>query len=397
MRRMTRLGMIVIAFAGCEKTDPLFCQENPGATGCPQPDGNQQLDDSNLVDMPGPTADARLCYGAGAYTVCLAQPALDPVIFTGTGTFSTNADNTSCATATWTLANNQPDVCFLVGTMVQIPSLTVTGDRPLVIVSATSIDITGTLDVAGHRAGNVRGPGANIGCATNGTAPGANDNGGGGGAGGSFMGLGGDGGDGNSVNNNGTPADAAGQAPTRLRGGCSGQAGGQGQGAGTGGPAGPGGGSLLLIAGTQITLGTGAVINASGGGGGAPGREGGGGGGGSGGMLVLNAPTVTAQGPAFIVANGGSGAAGEDDAGNTAAVPGNDPDPTMPLVAAPGAVGPGGNGGAGATANDAAQAGQNATTNRGGGGGGGATGYIQSNVAIANVTASPAITIIANP
>jgi hypothetical protein len=393
---VTRLGMVVLALAGCEKTDPLFCQENPGASGCPRPDGDVQQGDGGGIDMAGPTADARLCYGAGAYTVCLTQPPIDPIIFTGNGTLDTDT-STSCGTAMWTMANDQPDACFLLGTMVQIPNLTVRGSRPLVIVSASTIHIADALDIAGHRATGSAGAGANIGCATNGALPGGSDNGGGGGAGGSFLGLGGDGGDGNGTNNNGTPADGVVQAPTRLRGGCNGQTGGQGQGNGTGGAAGRGGGALVLIAGTQITLGSGAVINASGGGGGAPGREGGGGGGGSGGMIVLNAPAITAQGAAFIAANGGSGAAGEDDAGNTAAVPGNDPDPTMPTVPAPGAIGPGGNGGAGATETEPAQSGQNAGSNRGGGGGGGAKGYIQSNVAIANVTASPTITVIADP
>lgn len=394
--RIARLGWLLLVAAGCEKQDPLFCQENPGATGC-TPDGSVIGNDMDTDHDMGMSPDARTCFGGGAYAFCLTAPPLEPLIFNGEAAVDTSDSNTACAPvpADWT-AMGQPDACFLVGTMISMDAMDVSGPRPLVLVSATSIEIRQRLDVAGHRVGGKAGPGSDAGCNA-GTNPMQNDNGGGGGAGGSFMGLGGNGGGGNGLANGGAAGATVNPAPTRLRGGCPGQAGGRGQG-GVAATRGGGGGGVFLVAGTEIVLFEGASINASGAGGGAPGREGGGAGGGSGGMIVLDAPMIAAQGTGgFIVANGGGGAAGEDDKGGTQAVPGNDPDPTTPLVAAAEAEGPGGDGASGATSEDVAQTGDNAGSNQGGGGGGGSVGYIQSTVTIANVTASPAIVVRPNP
>jgi hypothetical protein len=400
--RVIFLGTIMLlAAAGCEKTDPYFCRDNAGAAGCPGSDGAVIGSDMGDLDM-GPDIDARLCYGAGAYTVCVQAPPLDAVTFTGSAPFDTSVTNTSCVTAAWTMATGQPDACFVVGTAITIPSLVVTGPRPLVLLSASMITISGFVDVAGHRAdtGNRAGPGADPTACDVGTLPGGDVDGGGGGAGGSFMSMGGDGGDGR-VNNNGVAGASEATAPTRLRGGCSGQAGATGQGAGAGGPRGPAGGGLYLIAATQITLGDGATINASGGGGGKPvTRESGAGGGGSGGMIIMNAPVIAGQGGgAFIVANGGGGGAGADDTtgGAVTGTFGSETDPTMPTTAAAGGNGPAGDGGAGATQAASAQPGGNGGTNNAGGGGGGGRGYIQSNVQPTGVSTSPTIVVVPNP
>lgn len=383
---------LLLATAGCEKTDPLFCDKNPGANGC------TEMRDSGNDDAPfdvDPTIDARLCYGAGAYAFCLDEPAIDPVIYTGSATLDTSATNAACKSVTWSVAG-QPDACVIAGSLVQIPTLTVTGNRPLVLISTSTLEITGTLDVAGHRLGlgNKFGPGANTSPCVAGTPGVGSVDGGSGGAGGSFMSIGGDGGDG-IANNNGVASDAEQTTPTRLRAGCHGTPGGFGHGTAGAGPAGFGGGGVYIYAATQITLAEGAIINASGGAGGEPTREGGGGGGGSGGMIVLAAPTIVGQGAgAFIIANGGGGGGGADDTGGGTGVGGDEPDPTMPTVAAAGGSSTGGNGGDGATGALSAQPGQNGGTNVGGGGGGGGRGYIQSNVMPTSVSFSPAVTVV---
>lgn len=64
---------------------------------------------------------------------------------------------------------------------------------------------------------------------------------------------------------------------------------------------------------------------------------------------------------------------------------------------AAGGEGPGGDGGNGAIVGTPAMQGANAAVNFGGGGGGGSLGYLQSNNTTANVTASPAIVVVADP
>jgi hypothetical protein len=69
--------------------------------------------------------------------------------------------------------SNHPELCVVTGAMVTVSShVTVTGDRPLVLIATASVTVTGTLDAASH--GGSGGPGANpVDC----TGTGADDGG----------------------------------------------------------------------------------------------------------------------------------------------------------------------------------------------------------------------------
>ncbi len=393
------LGSLLLAAAGCEKTDPLFCKENPGATGCAQ-DADVIGDDMGDLDM-GPDVDARLCFGSGNGSVCLTQAPTGPLVFTNPGTLDTTMGvsvSPACLAtqpSDWMTAG-QPDACFIVATSIKVDAeLTVIGNRPLVLLASTTITINANLDAAGH--GIVAGPGApamGTDCPAFAQDPASNTDGGGGGAGGSFMSKGGDGGSGDGTAHQPGQAGMALQVnPQLLRAGCNGQKGGSGQSAGNGGNGGVGGGAVYLVAGDGITIASGVLVNVSGGGGNGPGRQGGGGGGGTGGMLMFNAPIITAT-DALVMANGGGGSSGGDDSGSGNPDPGNEP--TSPTSVPSGGTGSdtAGNGGDGyyddGTPHDAGSGTNGGTSNRGGGAGGGGRGFIQSNVAITGATVSPA-------
>lgn len=400
------IGSILLAATGCEKTDPLYCPMHAGAPGCAPIDGDVFPGDDMLnIDM-APGIDARSCFGAGTGTVCLSQPPSGPVIFTGAGTLSTTtgvSTNPVCLAtqpADW-VAAGQPEACFIVGTSISINAgadLRVVGNRPLVLLSSTTITINADLDAAGH--GVTPGPGAPAPgslCKPFAAQPVTNTDGAGGGAGGTFMSQGGAGGDGDDgAYGGGDPGAAETANPTLLRAGCNGQQGGGGQSTTNGGFGGAGGGAVYLIAGEGITIASGVTVNLSGAGGVMPGRQGGGGGGGSGGMLVLYAPSITSTG-AFLMANGGGGASGGDDSGDGNAVPGDDP--MTPTTVPAGGTGSdtAGNGGDGfyedASAHDATSGANGGSSDRGAGGGGGGKGWIQSNVAL-SATSSPAPVLI---
>jgi hypothetical protein len=332
--------------------------------------------------------DDLICYGAGAYQVCLDSPPTGAQVLPTS--INTDAGSAQCDAppAGWT-TGGQPDACFINGSTITMSgATTVTGGRPLVIVAATTIAISSNLDGASHQANGARGAGSPSAlCAAFVRAPGSGVGGGGGGAGGSFMTKGGDGGQGDvggGNNQTGQAANADAAAPAYLRAGCSGQKGGDG--GATGGSGGLGGGAIYLVAGTSITVSTGITINVSGAGGNAgPSSEGGGGGGGAGGMLALYAPTLTVTG-AKLMSNGGSGGGGAD--GSTNGGNGIDPSIATPTVAPAGgaAASAGGSGGVGFAG--ATQAGSALGNGNAAGGGGGAGGYIQSNVALTGATVS---------
>lgn len=388
------LGSLLLAAAGCEKTDPLFCMENPGASGCPRDDGDVG-DDMGDLDM-GETADAQQCFGGGMYSLCLATVPMNPIVL-NPGDFNTSAGNTVCMSdplpATWTNAG-QPDACIVVGSTISMSSLNVIGPRPLVLVAATTLTISGTLDASTRRSGTPKiGPGAPAaGCGQPTDQPTDSTSGAGGGAGGSFTTKGGDGGAGDvGSTSGGTAIDALVTAPTSLRAGCSGQTGGEGDSTSNGGVGGGGGGALVLIAGERIVLSDNAIVNASGAGASKAGDSGGGGGGGSGGMIVFHAPAITTGSNVFIIANGGGGGSGGNDSGGCGCTAGSDPDPLDPLSFAPGGSGGGGSGGGGFAQGTPAQNGSpNPGGGQAGGGGGGGAGFIQTNVAFSGPLISPA-------
>jgi hypothetical protein len=383
MRRV----LLLLLVAACEKNDPLFCQQNPGASGCPMVDGNNTTIDAMVDGDPG--VDARTNFGSGAYEVHLSsQPSGTVTLLADINTTNNTAP---CSTIADWVGQTQPSACFVVGTDITLSSgtIAVDGSRPLVLVATGSVKIMGTLDVASHAIAPAKiGPAANDSSCGTATAPGTSANGGGGGAGGSFMTKGGNGGKGD--NNNiagGTAAAAVTQSPDHLRGGCPGQAGGAG---GTGGILGAGGGALYVVAGATIDLRAGG-INASGAAGGAGVSRGGGGGAGAGGMIVLSAPSILTDSATRIAANGGGGGAGA-----TGTAMGAETVLSNPTTTALGGQASGGcqnenGGGAGAAGATAATAGGTVTgSNCGGGGGGGGLGYIQTNVALGSGVFSPA-------
>ncbi len=347
--------------------------------------------DAFVVDMY--VHDARECFGgSGAYQLCFGMmPPMGNVMLAGTLNTDTDA---RCMTppSSWAAAN-QPDACMILGKTVTIATIAVTGTKPLIILGDT-IAVNGTLDVASHRGGTL-GPGAPFGtCPAYPSAPANNVTGAGGGAGASFMRIGGSGGSGNGgAATPGTPFAALGASPTVLRAGCDGQLGGA-AGVAVAGAPGRGGGAVFLTA-SKITFSTTGVINASGSGAVAAGNLTGGSGGGSGGMIVLHATeSITAMAGAKLMSNGGGAASGASNA--AVGDFGDDPSVSTPTTPAAGGdannAGLGGAGFAGATN---AGTGQSAGGNRDtGGGGGGGGGFIQSNLMISNITASPGVTVI---
>ena len=238
--------------------------------------------------------------------------------------------------------DRKDEYCIVAGagfTLAANKSLRGYGSKPLVLLSTTTFDLHGTVDVSSnHNIGpqNI-GANANPSVCTSGMAPEMA----GGGYGGSFGGKGGDGERlSGAAATSGVAAAALASLPPQLRGGCPG-----GIGDATGGTGGSGGGAVALLAATSIQID--GKINASDAGGhGGPATQSGGGGGGSGGMIVLDAPSITTTGP--LLANGGGGGQGGDGAGGNIGIGddgGESPDPVTP---APAGNNTGRDGGAGA-------------------------------------------------
>ncbi len=291
-------------------------------------------------------------------------------------------ENTSINTDSSPLCDTQNDqaarYCVVVGATIEIAAaVSATGSKPLILLSVSSFELSGTLDISSKRGGQVGAGAALAAACTMTTAPTAH----GGGYGGSFGGAGGAG-ESTNTSSGGVAAPAL-TAFTELRGGCPGGAGSSDPG-GMAGAGGAGGGAVDIIA-TSIKVS--GAINASGaaGGGGteAGNKSSGGGGGGAGGMIVLDAPSVSAgTTPPSVYANGGGGGQG-----GTGADPGKGPgadgrEPTSPQAPASGGAtgsrggGAGGAGGAGVHVDGAP--GQGHVYPGGGGGGGGGVGFIRA-------------------
>ena len=343
------------------------------------------IEDLTLADASPP--DSAFCYGT-LVTRCYDAPPAGALALSST--IDTSTDVRCDAVA-------QPDgteVCVVAGAtiVVEAAGFTAAGARPLVLLAAETITVTGTLDVASRSA--TLGAGANpAACGTPGD--GATGRHGGGGAGGSFGtrgGIGGVGGGGPGEGGNPGVANAPVDTLT-VRGGCPGGAGGQGA-AALPGAGGAGGGAVYLIAGTSITVD--GAIQASGSGAAATpvnSMSSGGGGGGAGGLVALEAPAIDVIGT--VVAHGGGG--GEGGGETAGGAPGDNG--SVFNAAANGGAGmsEGGDGGRGSVADTAPTSGSPGTQGTGqhggGGGGGGGAGVVWAKGTLTGTSISPPATI----
>lgn len=233
-------------------------------------------------------------------------------------------------------------------------TLNVVGERPLVLISTSSIELAGTILVNADGVLSGAGGDKTEDCGNTGRggvgvvqADDSNNQGGSGGGGGGFGGDGGEGAKIDEANNNANPTsegfENGGDLIVPLRGGCSGGAGG-GNGPGQGGGA---GGAIQLVAKFQLQV-SGTISAAGGGGRGTSQTNSGGGGGGSGGAILLQGSPVQLSGRLLV--NGGGG--GEGSRGGTGSGAGQDGSSQFITAAPGGAAGSsgsssGGDGGAG--------------------------------------------------
>ncbi len=336
----------------------------------PAPDGGDNDGGMSTGDQAGCTP---FVFG----DVCGLTPG-NPLVISAVDNLDTG-DDPRCTTFSQSAGS---DACLVYRSQISIEStgaLIVSGSRPLLLVSSSTITIDGKLDGASHFVGG-RGPSANEAGCMHAATPEADGGGGGGGAGGSFAATGGNGGIGDTDTSSGSAGNGAAglagssvAAPAFLRGGCGGQRGGNGDVGENGGEPGASGGAIGLLAVTSVTISSGITINGAGGEGGD--TQSGGGGGGSGGMLVVESALIDHSG--VIVANGGGGGEG-GNRNNGIDIAGNPGSDGAVAAAAPGGSGatpfggPGGAGSFGGTLGGAT----GANSLVGGGGGGGAAGYL---------------------
>lgn len=250
----------------------------------------------------GTQPDASLCYGS-YLKVCFSSPGDIPAAPL-TLRDLVDTDGAMCNPH----HDRASDYCIVAGAGVTVPTretVRVFGGKPLILLSTTTVDLRGTLDISSSRGEpHPVGAGAASAALCAGATPADHASGG---FGGSFGSQGGDGEPVDTIRaTGGQAAPALSGFPTRLRGGCPGGAGSTDARDATPGAGGSGGGAVLVIAQAIEVTGQ---INASGAGGrGGPSAKAGGGGGGSGGMIVLDAPSITGTGSLF--ANGGGGGQG---------------------------------------------------------------------------------------
>lgn len=322
----------------------------------------------DALDVHDAPADVMTCYGTGLLRLCLEQPLATPRSLAGA--IDTGID----VTCTRIVAQlDGPSLCVVSAQSIEIAGpLSLRGERPLVLVSDSSIRIAAEVD-ASSKLGGKRGPGGQDSCGT-GLDGQSGTTGAGGGAAGTFNFRGGNG----ALGENGAAMAYSAFVPTAItdvRGGCPGFRGGD-AGGNKGGLGGNGGGAFYAISNGPILITGDGSINASGsaGTGGAAGG-GGGGGGGSGGMIVLDGTAVTVAGPVFA-RGGGAGAGGGTTTAGTSGV-----DPSNQIYGGDGGTAgvTGGGGGAPGCGGPEGEHGGFPTMNpaqAGGGGGGGSCGLL---------------------
>jgi len=218
------------------------------------------------------------------------------------------------------------DVCVVIVDDLTVEAgstVTVRGDRPLIILADGSVVIDGNIDVSAE--GDTPGPGgwaggrAEGGFGGSGSGPFPGGTGGlsgefgdGGGGGGGLCGSGGDGGRGGAAPGGGGGGNDSATELVPLSGGSGG--GGSARGVGsTGTTGGAGGGAIQITAQGAITV-SGAIVAGGGGGQGAAGaggtNSGAGAGAGSGGAILLEARSIVFVGTGALGASGGGGGGG---------------------------------------------------------------------------------------
>jgi hypothetical protein len=285
-----------------------------------------------------------------------------------------------------TVARDNP-YCIIAGTTINVvagATLRGVGSRPLVLAASETITIDGILDVSSTREDptavpplqEVVGAGAHVAtCGAFERDAESKAAGAGGGAGGSFNGAGGNGGNGNEdadYSSGGKPHLMGEPLPTRLRGGCKGQGGGN-AGTSPGGKGGPAGGVVYVVSKGAILIN--GQIGANGAGGTGGGAQAGGGGGGSGGFISLEGVSITRNGR--LAANGGGGGEGGVIDGATLVTGAGGANGAINAMPAPGGDSaiPPSRGGAG-DARGANGGAYGTPSNESGGGAGGGLGYI---------------------
>ena len=394
--------LLVVAVAGCG-FDVAASKSDGGTDGVIDPDAEPDAPDAPAICQAWHPRHFDPCAIGTPKPGLHLTVAGSPYTYDTTQLGGTLHDNTMAAILQSNVISMQSD-----GSMIAILSvdafaedpnvtLTVTGDKPLLIASWDTITIGGTIDAGSVTAevnntanAHIDGPrrtgaGANpTGHCTGmtGTAggPAVTSGGSGGGGGGANHGNGGGGTTGDTTFQPGGPGGMhVAMAPAVVRGGCAGGASGNAAtSTGLQPPAtsasvsvgGAGGGAIELAAMTAITV-TGTISAGGAGGAGAPqGSAVGGGGGGSGGYVGLDAAVLTVAG-GTLGANGGGGGsaacyAGEGNQGSNAL------GAAQALGGPPGTL-PGAPGSVGANLNGVTATGADGC---GGGGGGGGAGFI---------------------
>jgi len=345
-----------LALSGCGSVTPV------------SPDG------SGMTPLDaGSDGTSPVCFGK-VFPICLSAVPSSPRTFQ----VSTSIDTDSTGSASECDQNNDQvaNYCVITGAGLTLPvgaTLTAHGSKPLVLLSTTTMEIAGSIDVSSHQGGaTFPGAGSNpktAGACTSMPPPvGPTQNGGG--YGGSFGVQGGNGGTSQVGTGGGIAARKLAAFPAVLRGGCSGSYGSAG---GVEVQGGDGGGAVALIAAMQIHID--GTINASGAGGNGGiqnvGDGGGAGsGGGSGGMILLDSPLPLVFGASVKVwANGGSG--GQGAAAHTDGASGTESSAPSTAATTPVTSGAAGTGGAGSVGTNPGGVGGSVSSGGGGAGGGG--------------------------
>ncbi len=385
--RVWWIAMLIGCYRPTNPTCGVVCDESmvcPSGFTCAAPNARCEATPGEC-DVAGDAAvDAKpfVCsgtaYGAGLVQICVTTT----LLASETRGASINTD-TQC---TFTQLFGDLDLCVIAATNVSLQgTIRVTGARPLVILGTQAISIaTATLiDAASDQ--TMTGPGSDLPITDCATHAGTGTDHGSGAAGGRFDGVAGNGGEGGVAGAvaNGSPL------PFTFRPGCYG---GSNAGGSLGGAP---GGAIYLIAGANITINTGTVINVSGAGARRVSELQGGGGGGSGGFLGIDAPNLDLQSGIDVFVLGGGGSSGGDLA-IQGAPGGESPGSNIPAAGGSGGCGGrGGNGGAvGMDPTSGAPGICNGVRGPGGGGGGGAgyfgiTIHIGSNFDLALTSPTP--------